>query len=345
MSSSNMAEIAREAGVAKATVSLALRNDPRLRPETRERIQKIAGRMGYKTNAVVASLMAQLRAGKDPKFQSTLALINAASDGEMPTTNATCQAWVRGCHDRAVELGYSLDNFWLFEPNITPARFRQIYRSRNIRGAVIVAIRSHRELPREFDDLWGDLACVVIGIRPERPALHFACNDQFSTALETAQQLAARGYSRPGLVIAKAIEEDVDFRFSAGFYGGHGRVRSQNQLPILDFKPDDRKGFFAWMEKHKPDAIVSTHKEVRTWIEERGLKIPGDVGLLHLDLTDELHGWSGMNQNNHLVGAAAIDLLVGQIHRNEVGTPSFPKCVMVESNWIDGETLRPRSKK
>ena len=53
-----MQDIAKAAGVGKATVSLALRNDPRLRPQTCRRIQKIARQMGYRTNATIASLMA-----------------------------------------------------------------------------------------------------------------------------------------------------------------------------------------------------------------------------------------------------------------------------------------------
>ena len=77
-----MQDIANAAGVGKATVSLALRDDPRLREETRRRIQKIALEMGYRANAVVANLMAQLRASKTPKFQATLGLINASGENK-----------------------------------------------------------------------------------------------------------------------------------------------------------------------------------------------------------------------------------------------------------------------
>jgi LacI family transcriptional regulator len=49
-----------------------------------------------------------------------------------------------------------------------------------------------------------------------------------------------------------------------------------------------------------------------------------------------------MNQNNDLVGAAAVDLVVGELHRNEAGIPTYPKCVMIESQWIEGTTLKPR---
>src|SRR5277367_6472336 len=79
VSAPTMHEIAERAGVGKATVSLALRDDPRLRPETRRRIQKLAAKMGYRTNATVANLMAQLRASRTPKYQATLGLLNVSS--------------------------------------------------------------------------------------------------------------------------------------------------------------------------------------------------------------------------------------------------------------------------
>jgi hypothetical protein len=39
-----------------------------------------------------------------------------------------------------------------------------------------------------------------------------------------------------------------------------------------------------------------------------------------------------------MVGAAAVDTVVAQIHRNERGVPVFPKTVMIEGSWMDGET-------
>jgi DNA-binding LacI/PurR family transcriptional regulator len=45
-----MADIARQAGVSKITVSRALRGDPSVRPETRERVAETARRHGYRLN-------------------------------------------------------------------------------------------------------------------------------------------------------------------------------------------------------------------------------------------------------------------------------------------------------
>ncbi|HOO92386.1 MAG TPA: helix-turn-helix domain-containing protein, partial [Opitutales bacterium] len=57
----SMADIAREAGVSRNAVSLALRNDPQIAPATRERIHAIADRLGYQRNPAVGTLMSQMR--------------------------------------------------------------------------------------------------------------------------------------------------------------------------------------------------------------------------------------------------------------------------------------------
>ncbi|MEO6871851.1 MAG: helix-turn-helix domain-containing protein [Chthoniobacterales bacterium] len=46
--------MSRAAGVGASTVSLALRNDPRLRPAMREHVQKVAQQIGYFPNATLA---------------------------------------------------------------------------------------------------------------------------------------------------------------------------------------------------------------------------------------------------------------------------------------------------
>ena len=74
----NMQQIADAVGFSKSAVSLALRNDPRLPVATRQRIQSIAEKMGYRRNPVVDSLMTQLRAGRQPRFLANLGLVNCS---------------------------------------------------------------------------------------------------------------------------------------------------------------------------------------------------------------------------------------------------------------------------
>ena len=47
-----------------------------------------------------------------------------------------------------------------------------------------------------------------------------------------------------------------------------------------------------------------------------------------------------MRQNNRVVGSAGVDLVVGQLQKNESGALEFPQVVHVESAWIDGPSVR-----
>jgi LacI family transcriptional regulator len=339
-----MQDIANAAGVGKATVSLALRDDPRLREETRRRIQKIAMEMGYRANAVVANLMAQLRASKTPKFQATLGLVNASGEKGMLEGVHTFHEWVKGCKSRAEQIGYGFDEFWLNEPGVTPARLLKILESRNIRGLVVAAVLEHGMLPVEFSELWKRFACVVVGIQTTRPRLHFACNDQYSTAYQSVHEVLALGYERPALVISPKMDELLDYRFSAGYWGAAHLLPQNRRIPAFDFSREAQKNFATWFQKHKPDVIVTLHDTIREWLAAMKVKIPDDVGLVHLDRTSNLADWAGMKQNNDLVGMAAVDMLVGQLHRNEFGTPAFTKCMLVESTWVDGPTVAKKTK-
>jgi len=234
-SAPTMHEIAERAGVGKATVSLALRDDPRLRPETRRRIQKLAAKMGYRTNATVAALMAQLRASRTPKYQSTLGFLNVSPNPKPLTGLNTFHEWVKGCHDRAVKLGYGLDAFWLHEPGISPARLAGILESRNIRGLIIAAQLDRSSLPEELDVIWQRFACVIVGMRSSWPPLNFASNDQFATSLHAFQRLWHYGYRRIGLVLSPDLDAMVERRFSAGYWAAHESIPEPARIPSFPF--------------------------------------------------------------------------------------------------------------
>lgn len=76
MKAVTLREVAREAGLTKSAVSLALRHDPRIPPATRRRVAACARRLGYRRNAVVAHLMSELRRGTEAGPRATVALLN-----------------------------------------------------------------------------------------------------------------------------------------------------------------------------------------------------------------------------------------------------------------------------
>jgi len=56
------------------------------------------------------------------------------------------------------------------------------------------------------------------------------------------------------------------------------------------------------------------------------------------------HRCSGVYQNGELVGATAVDTLVGMMERYERGLPEQATTLMVEGIWNEGRTLRPAPK-
>lgn len=346
-------DVAREAGVAPATASLALRNCPRLRKETCELVQRAADKLGYRPNAIASQLLAHLRASRTPKYQATLGLINASENRGILGEIHTFREWARGLRERATQLGYGVNDFWLKENDLTPHRLSGILRAQNIRGVIIAACLGNGTLPEGFDEIWSGFACVVLGVRGLRPAMHLACSDQYSTARRAFTEALRLGYKRPALVINEDVDDLVEGRFTGGFLVSQKALPAKQRVPPFYFHsrlsaPMTAKiatgellaRFRDWFAKYSPDVILCIHPEIREWLQGIGARALRDTGLIHLDWNPELKDWAGVNQNSDLVGAAGVDMLIGQLHRNELGIPASPKCMIIESSWIDGRSAR-----
>jgi len=335
--------LAKMAGVSNATVSLALRNHPRIRPEVRERIQQIAVEAGYKTDALVANLLAQLRTKKTLTYQSTLGLLTTWENPAFHKATQTFLEWIAGCQERASSLGYGLDQFSLVEPPVSPERLVKILNTRNIRGLLVIGSDLGDVIRPELDPLWEYSAAIVMGVRPIHPQLSFTSNDQFDTALRAVDEVLQLGYERPGLCIHPEVDNWVERRFSGGFYACQNTLPRVNCVPKFEFDRDAEERFRAWVKRSQPDVIITLHTEILGWIKAMGLKVPQDIGLVHLDKTPDME-WAGMQQNNTHIGRAAVDMLIGQLHRNEFGIPPFQKGLFIMSTWVPGPTVRKHDK-
>ncbi len=338
-----MSDVARRAGVSKNTVSLALRADPQIPPATRARIARIASRMGYRRNPVVGELMARLHAGGNRRFQSTLALINAHSDPQAFTDHPTIPLYVKGCRRRADELGYRLDDFWMHDPTVSARRLVQIFNARGITGGIIVGLMKENRVPETFLPLVEAFPFVVTGVRTRDPALSFACVDHHMVALRAFEKVLELGYKRPGLVLDREIDALVDYRFSAGYRTAQQMVPAHRRLkPFFEVASarGDRRIFQNWLMAERPDAIFTLYNEVRDWIEKAGLAVPEDVSLIQYEWRENKPECPGMNQHNDLAGQAAVDMLVGMLHRGERGPPPFPLATLIGPSWAPAAQVR-----
>ncbi len=339
-----MAEIAAEAGVSKNTVSLALRDSPRISVETRRRVKAIAKRVGYRQNATVSHLMATLRASQVGEATSTLGLVNANEAPDAFRSHPTIPAYVEGCRRRARQRGYAFDEFWLHDPELRGERLARVLRTRNIGGLVIVGMMKHNVLPRHFQPVWKNFACIVTGVRTHDPALSFSCVDHHALVLSAYKNAIGLGYARPALVLDSVIDQLVEGRFTSGFMIGQktyskarGRTRPFYNVARAREEPEV---FKRWLDRQRPDVIFTLYNETQGWLESLDLRIPRDVGLIQLEWREGHADWAGMEQHNDIAGEVAVDMAITRIHQNERGVPPFPQASLIGASWKAGKTVR-----
>ncbi len=335
-------DIARVLGYSKNTISLGLRGNPQIPEVTRARIRAAADRLGYRPNAVVSQLMAQLRSARTSRLQAKLALVNANIDPQAFRKHPTIPIYVEGCESRAESLGYDFDHFWLHDPELTAERWLRILNTRGIKGLVLVGLMDTNHLAEELEPVWRALPCVVTGVRTREPALSYCCVDHYNLALIAFERALALGYRRPGLVLDDVIDALVERRFSAGYLTGQRMLPRSQQLPVFGqvTGPGRAEVFRAWLRRHKPDVVFTLYNSVIGWLKAEGLRIPDDIGVIQLEWRASRPEIAGMNQHNLVTGEAAVDMVVSQIHNNEPGVQEFPRATMIGATWVDGASVR-----
>jgi len=340
-----MASMARELRVSKNTVSLALRHDPQIPAVTRERVHALARKLGYARNPVVSHLMAELRKSPASRSRHTLALLNAHADRDAFRVHPTIPVYVEGCRRRALAQGYGTDKFWLHDPALDGPRLNRILQARGIRGVIVIGLMEENRLPERFLPTWKRHACVVTGVRTHEPTLSFCCVDHHALVLQACEQALALGYRRPALVIDGRIDRLVEGRFSSGMFVGQQTLAPADRVaPFYDVESSrgDPAAFYAWFDREKPDVIFTLYHVVRRWIEQRGLRVPADLGLIQLEHRRDHTDWAGMEQHNDRTGESAVDMVIGLLHANELGIPAFARATLVGASWIPGNTVRPQ---
>ncbi len=335
--SPTLRQIAEKAEVSPMTVSLALRNSPNLSKATRERVRALADEMGYRVNPLVSVLMSHVRSTKKVSYVATLGMVSAFSTRHGWNENPASRRSAEGALRRARQLGYELDDFWIREAGMTPARFTQMLLTRGIHGLVIPGL----EDPGGTLDLdFSQFATAAMGYTLARPGLHRVVNNQFASVRLAIDTLAERGYERIGLAISDEMERRSNDTWLGALLAGQRRFAVKNRVRPLIASSLDRASVDKWIAGQKPDVVIGVEAPLRTWVEESGKKLRKHLGFVHLDWSEHLGDVAGIDQQPELVGAAVVDTVVAQLQRNERGIPENPKIIMTDSRWVDGATVR-----
>lgn len=331
--------LAAEAGVSVTTMSFALRGSREVSAATRDRLQSLARARGYRANPLASALFSQVRTHKPRGDHHVIAYLNTWWPKRAWETCNTKTGQFRGAAQRAAELGFRLENFWLHEPGMTATRLAQILKARGIRGVLIGPLQNQDEsiaLP------WEEFALATIGYSLHAPAVSRACHAHFRGMYRAMDELIARGYRRIGYVTSKDFEERVNSLWGAAYRFNQQRHTAKNRIDPLVFEGEaEHRVLQRWLATAQPDAIVNALPGVFELLTELDRCAPRDLGFVHLDLPTHLKESkvSGVDQLWEIVGSGALELVASQLYTNTCGVPNHPVTHLVEGVWFEGRTL------
>ncbi len=330
-------DVADRAGVHRSTVALALRDHPRIPEATRVRIKAVADQLGYRVNPFVAALMQSRRVGRTVKHATLAFVTNYPTRYGWRPQHHNRPDFFPGAVARAKEFGYNLEPFWLAEPGMTPERFCDILVTRNVHGLIV------GRMPPGQNTLklaWERFSCVALGMTLRSPQLHHVTENHFDTVAQAMEQCLSRGYRRIGFVFSEGNDSPrVGDRWIGAYLRHQLNLRHVDRLPLCPGAPADAATFGQWFDRHRPDALLVTHAPpLLAWLKERGLAVPRDLGLVELEDRPG-GGMAGVFYDPAKVGALAVEMLVGLMHRNERGVPANPHEVLLVGQWRDGSSL------
>jgi DNA-binding LacI/PurR family transcriptional regulator len=293
--------------------------------------------MGYKPDPMLTALSAYRTQIKKPAYHATIAWVNN-NYTRVWNDCATFDLYFKGAHERAAQMGYQLEEFWLREPGITPKRASTILRSRGISG-LIIAPQPKPKMRVRLD--WDDFSAVALGYTTAWPQLNIVTNHHFHSMTTVVRHLRAYGYRRIGVAVHLGHDGRSNHAWSGAFLALQQLWPAKQRVPILSVEGATKANVDEWIKKHHPDAIISFDSMV-IWLRELGYRIPEDIGFATYlgSPVDENRDITGVDENAFQTGYAAVDLLVGMMHRSERGVPKVPQCLLVEPTWKEGKTIR-----
>jgi DNA-binding LacI/PurR family transcriptional regulator len=268
-------------------------------------------------------------------FQGTLAWITNFSS-RSGWKNAATELYYEGAAERAHELGYKLEEFWLKEPGMTNRRASAILLNRGMRGLLLCPqpkARGHLSIH------WPDFSAVSLGYSMVRPNLHLVTTAHFRSMV---RKLRGLGHKKIGFVCSDRANERNDRLCSAAFEAEKVGSRRQAEIPIFLYDHDtkDRKAFLKWRGQHNPDAIIlaAPDEDISLWLCDASPSIAESTSIASLGLQMRDGEHAGIDERSTLIGRAAVDLVWRMLQHGE----RYSRCAYPDPNrgCLDGRHER-----
>ncbi len=327
-----MQDVANVVGLTKAGVSLALRGHPSIPRATQIRVSKAAEDLGYRPNPLVSALMSCHMRIKGNNPRVVLAYVSSHSIDDPWQSYPAYVRTFAGAKARAAELGCGLEEFSLSNKGMTPARLRDILCARGIRGVLAAPLPGNRTvLTLKIEDF----AVVGLGMSIVEPAVMRVACDLYQLARTAVHRCADIGYRRIGFAVSMEMSVRLEHRLLAGYRQGLFDLGMPEAVrPLMP----PRTSTFAshlreWCRLEKPDVVV-----FGTFDDDCQKAVPVGIGCVATCVANMQSPLTGSFQNEHLVGAIAVEQLLNQLYHNTTGPLDEPRTYMLRGSWNPGRT-------
>ncbi len=339
----SISRIARELGVSKTTVSLALRGHPRISTATRQKVENVAKAQGYTVDPHLTRAFSIIQKGRNSTHNiiGYLDTSGRSSDFGNPFADQVKLNLIEGAKNK----GFLITTFEVDERKMSFARLRQIIESRNIQYLLVPA-------PALIDDLqldWENLSTIVLSTRPLRHRFNRVTTSNYQAVSLLMKKLKEKHYQKPGFIIRRDIDAIQDNECSIAFKGLSTHLGFDDSVPVLyTDKTTTIANYEKWFWRHRPDVIIQNNLIGMTRHGAMGYgeifgqfkkTMPPSIGRCSLNADPDKESISGVIRNEQEIGYSAIELMLSMIERNVMGLPHHPKILTILSDWFEGTSL------
>ncbi|KAF0093473.1 MAG: LacI family transcriptional regulator [Puniceicoccaceae bacterium 5H] len=328
MSRVTLSDIAAELGVSTMTVSRAMRDQPGVAHEMRERIKETAQRLGYCPDPEMGRLMRHLRRGSKAQLKANLCAVTNFPPGEEPRYSARL---CRYAAEHAQALGFRFSLIRVSSVTGDWSATLRMMKARGVAGVLLLPMVG----PTELSALdWSGLSVVSATSSVTQPRFHEVAPNHSANARLMIDHLAARGYRRIGYVGLTPHAQRTREALPAALAWHHARHQVRCE-PLL-FMPDEpMPDIVVWAQREQPEVILvgrpPDQPGFQQALERAGIRVAWALAnsRAFFDYAP------GLDERDDLIGVCAVSTLSDLFVRAERGIPEIPTSISITGQWVD----------
>lgn len=334
-----LSDIAKKAGVSKASASLALNGKPGVSAKLQQKIQLIATEMGYHKDPALSRIAACRWKSTEAPAGSVLGFL-ATANPLYPRIkpNPSQFSLYAAAAGHAAHLGYQIQ-FIDCSRYTEPKKLSDMLYHRGIQGLVIGNIYDQKFADEfEWDKFYSVAAFEGYVQVPVEQVSH-----SYTHALTKCwNMMRSYGMERIGLVLFQYKEKYFGNTMLCSLFEYLKQdIDPCNRLPTLFYETPEQT--VQWVQDQKPEVLIGFNDTFYWRLLEQSVRFPEDVSFVSLMRNEDapLHEQlAGISSSMLQMGIFAVDRVDSLIRQGGPHIPEYPISHRFMGPWKDGGSCK-----